>query len=523
MTSSSRTVDDSAAVKALGYAQRLDRSLTHFAMFALQYSYLSVLTGIFELFGFGWAFAGPSMIWSWVAVFLGQMLVALLFCELAAEYPVAGSVYNWSKQLGHGWAAWMAGWMVLFTSITTVAAVALAAQIVLPQISSVFQVIGTGTNPVDYTENAVLLGGCMIVLTTIINSLRIRVVGFVNNITVLVEIGVCILLIGFLFGHAQHSPTVSFQTLGAGKGYAWGYFGAFLAASFIGGYQWYGFDTAAQLGEQSPDPNRRAPRSILQALFATFVLGFLLILAAEMAVPHLNSAAISTGGIAYIVDQVLGSVLGKILLVGVFVAIFGCALAIQAAGTRMMFGMARDAQLPFSHGLARVTEHSKAVIVPTIIVGGIAIALLAINIKSQQIISIVVSIAIITNIIAYTCVTVPMLRARQRGAWPPPRAEGVNRFSLGRLGLPINILAIIWQVVLTVNFLWPRASVYNATPPSHWYLRFGPLIAMAILVGGGSLYYFLSGRGNQRILQEHRSEDDVPAAQRVAEAAQASP
>lgn len=505
MSTTTQADTDSGAVAALGYAQRLDRSLNRFALFALQYSYLSVLTGIFELFGFGWSFAGPSMIWSWVAIFVGQMLVALLFCELAAEYPVAGSVYNWSKRLGHGWAAWMAGWMVLFTAITTVAAVALAAQIVLPAISSGFQIIGSTSNPTDYAENAVLLGGIVILLTTIINSARVKVVGFVNNITVLVEIAVCILLIVLLFGHASHSPSVAFKSLGAGKGYAWGYFGAFIVASFIGGYQWYGFDTASSLAEETNDPHGRAPRAILQALGATFVLGFLLIIAAELAVPSITSGTIDTGGLAYIVNQVLGTGLGDVMLGGVFIAVFGCALAIQAAGTRMMFGMARDGQLPFSHHLAKVNETSKAVIIPTIITGVIAIVLLAINIKSTQVISIVTSIAIITNSVAYLCVTVPLLLARRRGAWPPRRAPGgPKRFSLGKLGLPINVLAVVWGVVLTVNLLWPRASVYNATAPHHWYLKFGPIIVIGVLVVGGSLYYVLSGRARVGVLAEHQ-------------------
>ena len=498
-------VRDSSTMADFGYAQRLDRSLSRFALFALQYSYLSVLTGIFELFGFGWAFAGPSSIWAWTVIFVGQMLVALLFCELAAEWPVAGSVFNWSKRLGHRWAAWMAGWMAMFTAITTVAAVALAAQIVLPEISSSFQFVGSGTNPVDYAENAVLLGGIMVVLTTLINCLRVRVVGFVNNITVLVELGVCLLLIVLLFAHTHRGPAVLFHSLGAGKGYAWGYFGAFLAATLFGGYQWYGFDTAGSLAEEAKDPNRQAPRSILQALGATFVLGFLLIAGAYFAAPSVTSSSIGTGGIAYIVNQVLGTTVGDVFLVGVMVAVFGCAIAIQAAGTRMMFGMARDGQLPFSHRLAKVSQGSKAIVVPTIVTGVIAIALLLVNIKSQQVIYIVTSIAIITNAVAYLCVTVPLLMARRRGVWPPQRPAGApKRFSLGRMGFVINVAAVIWGVFLIVNLIWPRGSIYNATPPFHWYLRFGPLIAIAVLVIGGSAYYFARVRNQSRVLEEHR-------------------
>ena len=78
-------------------------------------------------------------------VFVGQLMVALCFCELAARYPVAGSVYNWSKQLGGPHVGWLGGWMMMTATMVSLAAVALAYQITLPQISSWFQFIGDGS------------------------------------------------------------------------------------------------------------------------------------------------------------------------------------------------------------------------------------------------------------------------------------------------------------------------------------------------------------------------------------------
>ena len=90
-------------------------------------------------------------------VFVGQFMVALCFAELAARYPVAGSVYNWAKKLGNPHIGWLAGWMMLIASIVSIAAVALAYQLTLPQISSVFQIVGDGTGKYDFATNAVLL------------------------------------------------------------------------------------------------------------------------------------------------------------------------------------------------------------------------------------------------------------------------------------------------------------------------------------------------------------------------------
>ena len=494
---------DDTAVAALGYVQRLDRSLSSFALFALQFSYMSVIATWFLLYGFGYGLTGPSMIWPWTAFFAGQMLVALLFAELAASYPVAGSVYNWSKKFTSGWPVWMAGWMIVLLAPITLVADALPAQAILPALSSSFQVVGSGSNPVEFAENTALLGGALVVVATLINFLRVRAVGRWNNVTVLAEFAVGVLVIILLFAHPHRGPAVVFNTLGTGSGHTFGYLGAFLVASLIGGFQFYGFDTAASMGEESHNPHRRAPRAIINAMFGSFVLGFLLVTAANMAIPDLQDQNIAARGLPYVVEKSLGTTVGNILLVGAFVAIFGACLAVQAAGARTIFGMARDQQLPLARRSAHVSKTTKALIWPTAAIGLFAVLLLAINIKSTQIIPIISSAAIATAQLAYLFVTVPLLRARLRGEWPPD-GGGSSRFTLGRFGLPVNVLAVFWGVASTVNLLWPRKSLFNPVAPFHWYFQYGPLLYIGLAMGVGSLYYLRVARTKRGIVPEHR-------------------
>src|SRR4051794_39352230 len=135
---------DSDELAKFGYKQELDRSLGSFSSFAAGFSYISILTGVFQLFGFAFLLAGPAFFWSWPIVFIGQFLVALCFAELAGQYPLAGSVYQWSKQTAKALTSWMAGWLLLIGSIVTVAAVAVAHQGVLPPGSGSFQIVGKG-------------------------------------------------------------------------------------------------------------------------------------------------------------------------------------------------------------------------------------------------------------------------------------------------------------------------------------------------------------------------------------------
>jgi amino acid transporter len=144
---------DTTGLHHFGYAQRLERSLGRFALFAVGYSFMSVLTGLFTLFALGWAFSGPTMIWPYIAVAIGQLLMTLLFMEMAAQYPLAGALYNWVKTLGAQMASWLAGWMIIAQIFASLASVALVAQIILPSVWSGFQIIGSGATAHSYTEN----------------------------------------------------------------------------------------------------------------------------------------------------------------------------------------------------------------------------------------------------------------------------------------------------------------------------------------------------------------------------------
>jgi amino acid transporter len=68
--------------------------------------FVSILTTIFQLFAFGYSFAGPAFFWTWPVVLVGQLLVALNFAELAARYPLSGAVYQWSRRMGGEVVGW---------------------------------------------------------------------------------------------------------------------------------------------------------------------------------------------------------------------------------------------------------------------------------------------------------------------------------------------------------------------------------------------------------------------------------
>jgi urea carboxylase system permease len=497
---------DTDELARFGYKQELNRSLGLFSSFAAGFSYISIMTGVFELFFFGFFSGGPAFIWTWPAVFAGQMLVALCFAELAGQFPLAGSVYQWSKQIARPFTSWIGGWVLTVGAIVTLAAVAVAYQVVLPQISSRFQIIGGPADiglvaTADGAKNALLLAAGLVVFTTVVNMVGVKTMARINNFGVAAELVGVSLLIILLAVHITRGPGIVFDGFGKGAGHTFGYFGAFLVAGLMSAYVMYGFDTAGSLAEETHDPRRHAPPAILRALAASGIAGFLVLLFAVMSVPNIHAPQIGTSGLPYVVKAALGGTIGNLFLIDSVIAITVCSLAVHAGGIRMIFTMGRDGRLPASSAIARVHGKSKTPLVPSLVIGVLTIALLILNVGNQRAFFVLTSVAIIMFYLAYLCVTVPLLLARLRGKWPTP-GHGPY-FSLGRWGLPVNLLAVIFQVGVLVNLAWPRVAVYGG---DHWYYQWGAFVFVGLLGGVGALYYLIALRGRPTtVLAEHRA------------------
>lgn len=472
---------DAGDLTALGYKQELHRSLGPFASFSSGFSFVSILTTVFELFALGYGFGGPAFFWTWPIVFVGQFCVCLVFAELAARYPIAGAVYQWSRRVSNDPLGWFAGWLMLLGYIVSVAAISIALQAVLPPVWEGFQLYGTDTSPTssDGAVNAIILGSICIVVCAAISSFGVTKMAAITRIGVTCEIIGIVVVLAFLFAHAERGPQVVFETLdvqGAGNAYL----PAFLASILMAAYVMYGFDSAAELSEETNDPRRTAPRAITQCMVVSGVGGGLLLLATLMAAPDLTAPELSSDGVAWVVTSQLGDGIGRTVLAVVAISIFSAALAISASATRVMFSMARDGRLPFARALASVSPRTGTPLLPGIIVAALSIGVLLLNLGQSGVFASVTSVSVVIVYLAYLLVTVPLLWQRLR-KHPELSVPQPAYFSLGRWGTPVNVVAVVFGIALLINVGWPRPEVYDPDG-GHWYLQYASL-----LITGGAL------------------------------------
>jgi urea carboxylase system permease len=501
--------DDEADLARFGYRQELRRSLGVFSSFAVAFSYISPSTGIFTLFALGLTTIGGVFIWSWPIVAIGQLIVALGFAELSSHYPVAGSVFQWTKYLAGKTYSWFAGWIYLFAGILTVTSVCVTLPLALIPAFNLM-----GWNLAQTHSNQRIVAIVTLALITVLNIFGVRLVALVNNTGVFFEIlGMVVFAFVLAAFHHHQSAAVIFHTGGTNLTT-----GTFLIAMFMSLYVIYGFDTASTLAEETKSPRTEAPKAVIGSVVGAFVIGAVFLFCMLLGIHNLPEAIKGGFGPANIIESNFGADMSAAFLMVVSAAIFVCCLSIQTSTIRLCFGMARDDRLPGSRLLAKVNPE-----LHTPIGACIAIGVLAFIPMLQFAGAGIVAIAATGMIyLSYLIGYLALLRARLRG-WPKRPAP----FSLGRWGLPLNLLALAWGGGMLLNFAWPRPQS-NPTPyqavdaNGHLQLNFGwhwlnnrPVLwtVFVVIAIVGAAYYALVQRTKPAHLQAPEGEavaDEVP-------------
>ena len=488
---------DARDLAGFGYRQELKRVLGVYSSFAVAFSYISPSTGIFTLFApIGLAIAGPFFLWSWPLVALGQFIVALNFAEVSSHFPVAGSVYQWTKYLSNRAYSWMTGWVYLFAGILTVTAVVatIPGLVLIPLLNNLG--IGIPNN----AQAQVIIALLVLASTTLLNVFGVRLVALINNTGVVFEIlGMVVFALVLLIFYHHQPATVMFDSSYLGGGGFGSQAGVFLAAMFMSLFVIYGFDTASTLAEETKNPRREAPRAVLASVIGAFVIGTVFLYSLVIAIPDMKKFVAGAGAVpatvtspADVLNAVLPGWMANVYLVVVLAAIYVCCLAIQTSTIRLAFGMARDGKLPFARFYNRVSPSLHTPIGACIVIGVLA-AVPFLYYAGAGLIAIAATGMIY---LSYLLGNLAILIARFRG-WPRQSAP----FKLGGWGMLVNVLALVWGGSMIVNFLWPRPASnpsLSTLPNLPGLGSLGQLpifeATVAVIVIVGAIYYLVAQR-----------------------------
>jgi amino acid transporter len=326
-------------------------------------------------------------------------------------------------------------------------------------------------------------------------------------------------LVLLVFANHQ-SPAILFDMVGTDAANNGNVLATFALGMYMSIFILYGFDTAGTFGEETVDASRQAPRGVITSVLASGAVGIVFFLAVLLAIPNVGATIEEglAGGfpIATIITTNLnteiaaGITFGELYLLVILASVFVCTLAIQGAATRMMFSMGRDRLLPLGGLWGHVNQRFRTPANAAIAVGVLAaLPILVTGPYGGFVLSIAATGLIY---LSYLLCNMGVLIARRRG-WPRQRAW----FNLGRWGMPVNILALVYGAVIIVNIaLWNDPSLFGEfggegrgfwNPSINSFLQwFGqPLEALppwplyetivGTLLLAGAIYYVIAIRG----------------------------
>ncbi|MBV8724731.1 MAG: amino acid permease, partial [Candidatus Eremiobacteraeota bacterium] len=262
------------------------------------------MVGIYSLYTLGLGTGGPRYIWTIPVVVGGMMLVALVFGELASEYPLSGALYQYGKYSVGIRYGWFIGWIYGFALLATVASVDSGAVGYVTALANVW--FGAHLDPGSHVVIFVVAGG-IIVLSAILNSIGAKIMGHVARFGVYVEtigtFGVFLALaavgfhqrLSFIFS-SQSVEHLRSNPLHLDFHGSW-WTGAALVAILANVYIFYGFESAGDISEETVDAQRQVPRAMRNALLYGGIASFVLVLGLLLATPAAGIGAVVSGGI----------------------------------------------------------------------------------------------------------------------------------------------------------------------------------------------------------------------------------
>ncbi|ORX57004.1 amino acid transporter [Hesseltinella vesiculosa] len=477
---------DQEIMASFGYKQEMNKAMSTISNFAIAFGCCSILSGLTPMWGDMMLMAGSvGVIWGWILVSIFTFGVGLSLAEICSAISVSGGPYIWVARLAPAeWAplaAWITGycnWLGLTVAITST-------DLGLAQfMSSVISIRNPDTSFTSvYWQYGLFLA--IALLHGLINSVSVKYNGFFN------QASLCWHLVGLLLiivvslaltpNKASASWVLTFfqnHTGFSSNSYA------FLIALLQSQYTLSGYDSAAQMSEETRDANKNAPRGILYAIGTAAVCGLVFMLAVNFCVQDYDRQIVK-GTLNPQMTQVFLDGVGYgwtfVFMVIIMGAMFFSGSALTLGSSRMVFAFARDGATPFSNYLSRVHPQTKTPIFAVWANITFATIIGLLYMVNTTAFNAIVSVNTIASSFAYFIPIALRLTVSRQSFKRGP-------FHLGPFSNLINAISCVWILFTSILFVCPTQWPVTALNMNYSSVIF------VFVIGTSVLYYELRAK-----------------------------
>ncbi|MEU1075823.1 MULTISPECIES: amino acid permease [unclassified Streptomyces] len=479
----------------MGYPRKLTRRFHAFDNFAISFTIINIISGIFSAFGFGMGAGGPRiLIFGWIGVSLMVLFVGAAMGEIASAYPTSGALYFSAGKLAkrhRGAWSWYTGWLNFVGQVGGTAATNYAAATFIQAFVSMQW---SSYHPTP--QQTVGIAAVILVVQALANTYTVQLVAVVNRISVWWLLIGMVVIVAALTLKPSHHQSASFANHFVNTtGFSSGLYAALLGL-LVTSWTFTGFDGSFHMSEETVKATVNTPKGIMRAIIYSALAGLVLMLALVYAIRDYAGEASSAAPPVQILIDALGMGTAKLLLLIVIGAMLFCGLANMTSNTRQIFAFSRDGAMPGSRWWHSVSLRTRTPVKAVWLAAACSLVLIIPGWWSHTAFTAIVSVNVVGLYLAYG---VPIfLRLRLDDFQPGP-------WNLGRWGRPVAAVAVAWIVLSSVLFMLPQTSPITTDSFNYAPIALGAVLFIA------TLWWFATARHRFQGPVSYGSPDEVAA------------
>ncbi|KAJ6083696.1 amino acid/polyamine transporter I [Penicillium canescens] len=460
--------------------QQLERYLNFFSSVAFSTCLLatwesaggSLLSGLYN--------GGPAaIVYGIILSTVGNLAIACSLAELASLHPTAGAQYHWSYFLaprGRRFISFFQGWVTVFSWS---ALVCIAPYFIGTQIQGMVVLAHPDYELVRW--RGTLLMWAVAIIPIIINIFARRVLGGIEVAAGIMHVVFLPVTIAVFVILAPRNPDSFVWNTFVGGLSGWKDSGVVFSIGLLGVITpLAGVDGVIHMAEEVKNASFVVPRSMIYGTLINGTLAFCYLIAILYCMGDYTEAVTSPTGypIITIAYQATGSKAATFILMAIgmlpgWIALFNG----LASVTRLTWAFARDNGLPFSDFFAFVDPTYKIPLRALFLVASCIFALSFIQIGSTAAFNAILSLSTLGLYISYLIPLILLVLKR----FTSPQDIPQGTFSLGKFGLPMNLLAILFATYFVIFLPFPATVPVTAENMNYA----GPVLGFVILFACG--------------------------------------
>ncbi|KAI5783698.1 amino acid/polyamine transporter I [Geopyxis carbonaria] len=447
---------DEVVLARYGKRQQFKRNFRIISIVGLTSTLMITWEGILIVFSGGFKNGGPTgLVGGFLLSWFGNIAQVLVMAELGSMIPLSGGAYNWVAILAprsiHKFLSYITGWITFIAwQACTASGVLLCGTMVQGLVV---------LNKPDFEAKAwqaTLMFYAVIAMVLFINTYLARLLPSIEVVFLVIHcLGFFGVLIPLVYlGQGNNDTAGVFQTFFNGG--LWSTNGlSFFVGSVSTMFAFVGVDGATHMAEEIQHADTVIPASMIITVLMNGGLGFAMLIATLYVIGDADAALSTPTGypIMAIFTQAVGSKSGGLALSAVItVVMFFAAIGFLPTASRMLWAFAREKGFPFSSYVARVDSRWGLPLWAIGVTAFINLLLALINIGSTVAFNAFTGLSVAAFYTSFSIAALCMLHKRLT---TPHSDIRWGPFKLGRFGVPVTIIAVLYSAIGTFFSFWP--------------------------------------------------------------------